>query len=197
MILTGSGTVLADDPALDVRLEGAVRQPLRVVLDSTLRVSPGARVFAGPGGAMVFTASSDAARHAALEGRGVRVRGAARASEGGLALEPILRELARLEANEVWVEAGARLAGALLHARLVDELIVYLAPALFGPVARPLLELPQISRLQQRLRLQFVDCARVGEDLRVTATPVAPTPDAAARGAAAPDAGAPDATMRP
>jgi diaminohydroxyphosphoribosylaminopyrimidine deaminase/5-amino-6-(5-phosphoribosylamino)uracil reductase len=170
-ILTGSGTVLADDPALTVRIDAVERAPLRVVLDGALRVSATARVFAGEGAAMVFTASSDSARRAELERRGVRVESVARGSDGALALEPVLRRLGQLQANEIWVEAGARLSGALLRAQLVDELIVYLAPLLLGPAARPLLELPQIASLSEAARLQFTDCTRIGEDWRLTARP--------------------------
>jgi diaminohydroxyphosphoribosylaminopyrimidine deaminase / 5-amino-6-(5-phosphoribosylamino)uracil reductase len=175
VVLSGSGTVLADDPALNVRLEGATRQPLRVVLDSALRVPPQARMFDREGPALVFTASDDAARRAELERRGVRIETVARAAGGGLELEAVLRRLAGLEANEIWVEAGARLAGALLHARLVDEFIVYLAPSLLGPTARALVELPEISQLDQRLRLEFSECQPLGPDLRVTARPIAPS----------------------
>jgi diaminohydroxyphosphoribosylaminopyrimidine deaminase/5-amino-6-(5-phosphoribosylamino)uracil reductase len=170
-IRTGSGTVLADDPALSVRIGAVERQPLRVVLDSTLRVSAAARVFDGP--AMVFTLSRDAARRAELERRGVRVEQAAAAEDGAVALEPALRRLGQLQVNEVWVEAGARLAGALLRAQLADELIVYLAPLLLGPAARPLLQLPEISELSAGVRLQFTDCTRLGEDMRLTARPLA------------------------
>jgi diaminohydroxyphosphoribosylaminopyrimidine deaminase/5-amino-6-(5-phosphoribosylamino)uracil reductase len=98
----------------------------------------------------------------------------ARSPSGGLELEAVLRRLAQLEANEIWVEAGARLAGALLRSRLVDEFIVYLAPSLLGPTARALVELPEISQLEQRLRLAFSECTPVGPDLRLTAVPVAP-----------------------
>jgi diaminohydroxyphosphoribosylaminopyrimidine deaminase/5-amino-6-(5-phosphoribosylamino)uracil reductase len=161
VVLSGSGTVLADDPALNVRLEGATRQPLRAVLDSALRVPPQARMFDREGPALVFTASDDAARRAELERRGVRIETVARSPSGGLA-------------NEIWVEAGARLAGALLRSRLVDEFIVYLAPSLLGPTARALVELPEISQLEQRLRLAFSECTPVGPDLRLTAVPVAP-----------------------
>jgi diaminohydroxyphosphoribosylaminopyrimidine deaminase/5-amino-6-(5-phosphoribosylamino)uracil reductase len=172
VILTASGTVLADDPALNVRLAGAVRQPLRVVLDSELRVPLSARVYGADGAALVFTASADAARRAGLERAGVRVESAVRAAGGGLQLEPILRRLAQLQANEVWVEAGARLAGALLHQGWVDELIVYLAPSLLGPHARALALVPDITELAQRWAGQFTDCTPLGQDLRLTLRPV-------------------------
>jgi diaminohydroxyphosphoribosylaminopyrimidine deaminase/5-amino-6-(5-phosphoribosylamino)uracil reductase len=177
VILTGSGTVLSDDPALDVRLEATSRQPLRVILDSALRVPARARVFARPAEALVFTASTDSGRRTELERSGIAVETAA-ASNGGLILEPVLRRLAALEANEVWVEAGARLSGALLSAGLVDELIVYIAPSLLGQTARPLLELPPIEQLEARVRLQLIETVSVGEDLRLTARPL-PSAEAA------------------
>ncbi|HEX2791302.1 MAG TPA: bifunctional diaminohydroxyphosphoribosylaminopyrimidine deaminase/5-amino-6-(5-phosphoribosylamino)uracil reductase RibD [Steroidobacteraceae bacterium] len=179
VVLSGSGTVLADDPALNVRVEGATRQPLRVLLDSELRVPPQARMFDREGPALVFTASDDGARRAELTRRGVRVETVARAAQGGLELDAVLRRLGELEANEVWVEAGARLAGALLQSRLVDEFIVYLAPSLLGPTARALVELPPISQLEQRMRLEFSECKPIGPDLRLTAVPVAPVAPAA------------------
>lgn len=173
VVLTGSGTALADDPALNVRLAGVERQPLRVLLDSALRVPAEARLFAPPGQALVFTASADTGRRALLEQRGVRVESAALADQGaGLALEPILRQLADQSANEVWIEAGARLAGAFVGAGLVDELVVYLAPRLLGEQARPLLQLPAPARLADAQRLRFVDCTQIGDDLRLIARPV-------------------------
>jgi diaminohydroxyphosphoribosylaminopyrimidine deaminase/5-amino-6-(5-phosphoribosylamino)uracil reductase len=174
VVLSGSGTVLADDPALNVRIDDATRQPMRVVLDTLLRVPPQSRMFDREGPALVFTASSDEARRAELTRRGVRVESVARADGGGLHLESVLRRLAQLQANEVWVEAGARLAGALLHAGLVDELILYIAPCLLGHTARALAELPEVSNLKSRLQFKFTECLPIGDDLRLTAVPVRP-----------------------
>jgi|HubBroStandDraft_1064217.scaffolds.fasta_scaffold23964_3 diaminohydroxyphosphoribosylaminopyrimidine deaminase/5-amino-6-(5-phosphoribosylamino)uracil reductase len=171
VVLSGSGTVLADDPALNVRLDDATRQPMRVVLDSSLRVPVTSRMFDREGPAAVFTASTDSARRLGLMSRGVRVELVPRAPEGGLDLSAVLQRLAQLQANEVWVEAGAKLAGALLHADLVDELIVYIAPALLGPAARALVELPQISSLDMRLQLKFAEVTTIGADLRLIAVP--------------------------
>jgi diaminohydroxyphosphoribosylaminopyrimidine deaminase / 5-amino-6-(5-phosphoribosylamino)uracil reductase len=168
VVLTGAGTVLADDPELNVRLDGASRQPLRVVLDSGLRVPPTASVYAGGSSAAVFTASQDPAARAALERRGVRVE-LLPAAAAGLDLRAVLARLAALQANEVWVEAGPELAGALLAAGLVDELVVYIAPCLLGPQARPLAQLPLLEDLGQRLALRFHSVDRVGEDLRIIA----------------------------
>ena len=174
VVLTGSGTVLADDPALNVRLADTPRQPLRVLLDGALRVSPDARMLHPANEALVFTASTDPARRAELERRGVRVEIAAAGPDGRLLLAPILRRLGELEANEVWIEAGARLAGAWLREQLVDELIIYLAPRLLGPGARPLLQLPAPADLEQAPRLRFTECVPLGEDLRLSALPLAP-----------------------
>jgi diaminohydroxyphosphoribosylaminopyrimidine deaminase/5-amino-6-(5-phosphoribosylamino)uracil reductase len=171
VVLSGSGTVLADDPALNVRIDDVTRQPMRVVLDSSLRVPPQARMFDGDGLAMVFTASTDGPRCEQLRRRGVQVESVAPAAAGGLRLEAVLRRLAQLQANEVWVEAGPRLAGALLHAGLVDELIVYLAPSLLGPQARPLVDLPRIDSLEARLQFRYRDITTIGADLRLTAVP--------------------------
>jgi diaminohydroxyphosphoribosylaminopyrimidine deaminase / 5-amino-6-(5-phosphoribosylamino)uracil reductase len=170
VVLTGSGTVLADDPELNVRLQGAARQPLRVVLDRTLRVPPEARVYAGAGPAAVFTATPDAGQRQALERHGVSVE-VLPATADGIDLAAALARLAAWPANEVWVEAGPRLAGALLVADLVDELVVYVAPCLLGPQARPLAELPLLEDLGRRLSLRFHSVERLGEDLRIIARP--------------------------
>jgi diaminohydroxyphosphoribosylaminopyrimidine deaminase / 5-amino-6-(5-phosphoribosylamino)uracil reductase len=171
VVLSGSGTVLADDPALNVRIDDAMRQPLRVVLDTSLRVPPQSRMFDREGPSLVYTASTDAARHAELTRRGVQVETVER-SGNGLQLESVLRRLAQRQANEVWVEAGARLAGALVHSGLVDELVIYLAPSLLGPEARPLMALPGITRLEDRLQLRFTSSTFIDGDLRLTAIPL-------------------------
>ncbi|MGQ0384582.1 MAG: bifunctional diaminohydroxyphosphoribosylaminopyrimidine deaminase/5-amino-6-(5-phosphoribosylamino)uracil reductase RibD [Gammaproteobacteria bacterium] len=121
-VLTGSGTVLADDARLDVALPGTSRQPLRVVLDSRLRTPPQAALLAAPGQALVLTAHDDAGRRSALEAAGARVERLP-AAAGGLDLAAVLARLAELEVNELQVEAGARLTRAFCEAELVDERI--------------------------------------------------------------------------
>ena len=174
VVLTGIGTVLADDPALNVRLDGATRQPLRVVLDSSLRAPPGARMFNREGAALVMVSNELAdveTRAEPYRKLGVSVESVAPAAGGGLHLPAVLARLAALEANEVWVEAGAHLAGAFLAQRLVDELVLYVAPSLLGSGAMPLAELPQLTDLDQRLALRYHDVARVGDDLRLVLRP--------------------------
>jgi diaminohydroxyphosphoribosylaminopyrimidine deaminase/5-amino-6-(5-phosphoribosylamino)uracil reductase len=175
-VLTGIDTVLADDPALNVRIEEEARQPLRVVLDSTLRLPPQARLIEREGAPLVFTTAESLAAspaRAALAARGVRLEALPAESPGRLSLPAALRRLAELECNEVWVEAGGTLAGAFLAAGLVDELVVYLAPCLLGPQARPLAQLPAPASLAERLAFRFTECTPIGEDLRLIARPVA------------------------
>lgn len=170
VVLTGIGTVLADDPRLDVRLAESDRQPLRVVLDSRLRTPPAARLFEGTGPVLVIASGDDPSRRQALEARGVEVRVVGADGAGRPRLDAVLRLLAERGANEVWVEAGAELAGAFVREGLADELVVYLAPGLLGADARPLLALPGPASLADRTRLHFRDVRQVGEDLRITAT---------------------------
>jgi diaminohydroxyphosphoribosylaminopyrimidine deaminase/5-amino-6-(5-phosphoribosylamino)uracil reductase len=172
-ILTGVGTVLADDPQLNVRLApgadgGERRQPLRVVLDAHLRTPPAARVLGSGGGVLILTtlASPEDPRAAALSARGARVEWVP-AAQQRLALPAVLARLAELEANEVLVEAGATLAGALIDQALVDELLVYVAPKLLGPTARALVELPQLAELAAAPQFTLIEMQQVGADARL------------------------------
>jgi diaminohydroxyphosphoribosylaminopyrimidine deaminase/5-amino-6-(5-phosphoribosylamino)uracil reductase len=179
-ILTGIGTVLADDPRLDVRLaaeaggEGG-RQPLRVVLDSALRTPPAARLLAAPGEVLIVTAvpASDPRwepRCAALAAHGARIE-TLPAVAGRVPLAAVLERLGELEINELQVEAGPTLAGELLRQALVDELLLYLAPKLLGPQARPLLALPELADLDAAPSLSICEVQRLGDDLRLLLKP--------------------------
>lgn len=171
-VLTGVGTVVADDPSLNVRLPAAERQPLRVVLDSTLRTPPDARLLGLPGGILLLTAlPPDDLRAQMLRAAGAELATLPAAAGGGLDLQAVAAELARRGCNEVHVECGARLAGSLLQAGLVDELVLYLAPLLLGDAARGLCRLPGLERMEQRIELEWRDVRRVGHDLRVTLVP--------------------------
>lgn len=175
-VLTGVGTVLADDPRMDLRLDDALtrgRQPLRVVLDSELRTPAQARILAPPGRALVCTLASQpggAGARRALEAAGAEVE-ALPAGSGGLDLRGLLERLAARECNEVLVEAGPVLAGAVVAAGLADRLVIYLAPALMGPDARGMFALPGLTRMSERLQWRFSEVRSVGEDLRITAEP--------------------------
>jgi diaminohydroxyphosphoribosylaminopyrimidine deaminase/5-amino-6-(5-phosphoribosylamino)uracil reductase len=165
-VLTGIGTVKADDPQLTVRAVDTPRQPLRILIDSRLEVPPGARIL--DGGALVFAAVEDRAKIAALRDRGVEVAVLPDAA-GKTALGEVMHELARRELNEVHVEAGFRLNGSLVAAGVVDELVVYLAPSLIGESGQGMFSLPAIEDLAQRRRLAWRDVQRLGSDLRVVA----------------------------
>ena len=173
-ILTGIGTVLADDPQLTVRLPGIDCQPLRVVLDSDLALPPTARLLQEPGDTLVATCRADAPQAAALAAAGAQLLTLPRGA-GGIDLGALLEELGRRQCNEVLVEAGPRLAGAFLAAGLADELIVYIAPHLLGHDARPAFELPPVARMQARLDLEPLDVLSFGPDLRLRLRPAART----------------------
>ncbi|ADE10892.1 bifunctional diaminohydroxyphosphoribosylaminopyrimidine deaminase/5-amino-6-(5-phosphoribosylamino)uracil reductase RibD [Sideroxydans lithotrophicus] len=166
-VLTGIGTVLADDPQLNVREMPAARQPLRVVLDSELRISSQAEILRN-GHALVYTACTVDAKLKALSARGAEVVTLA-GLDGKVDLFAVMRDLARRGINEVLVEAGRELNGALLKAGLVDEMVLYLAPQLLGDAARGLAELGELTQLQQRVPLQWQDVRQVGSDLRIVA----------------------------
>jgi diaminohydroxyphosphoribosylaminopyrimidine deaminase/5-amino-6-(5-phosphoribosylamino)uracil reductase len=178
-ILTGVGTVLADDPRLDVRLPeetGAQRrQPLRVVLDSSLRTPPEARLFESAGEVLIVTAlpASDPQwepRCAALAVRGAHIE--TLPAEGGrVPLTAVLERLGELEINELQVEAGPTLAGSLVEQGLVDELLLYMAPKLLGPAARPLVALPELDGLEAAPVFAIAEVVQVGEDLRLRLRP--------------------------
>jgi len=166
-MLTGIGTVLRDDPQLTVRHVPCSRQPRRVVIDSRLELPPGARILAGEP-PLVLTVSEDRARRQALEARGAEV--VTVPAEGAKTdLAAVARLLAERGFNEVTVETGAKLNGALLRAGVVDEIVLYLAPLLMGDAAQGLFALPGFEALGEAPRLRWIDRRVVGADLRLTA----------------------------
>lgn len=169
-LVTGIGTVLADDPRLDVRLPDAARQPERIVLDPELRTPPGARILSRPGTVRIFTCDDNIERRAALEAAGATVETIQDDGAGALLLEAVLVRLGELEHNDVLVEAGATLAGQFLDRGLADELIVYQAPVLMGHEAQPLVALPGMEKLSDRLEFTLRDVRQIGEDIRLTLT---------------------------
>ena len=190
-VLTGINTILADDAQLNVRDLGEVnnppsppyqggvstpplirggregfRQPLRVVLDSQLRMPLTAKILSG--GVLIYTAKQDDSKRTALEKNGATVVTLPN-QNGQVDLPAMLSDLAQRGINEVLVEAGSILNGALLRARLVDELVLYLAPQLLGDMARGMANLGELTQLDQRVELQWQDVRQVGNDLRIVA----------------------------
>lgn len=166
-ILTGIGTVLADDPRLDVREVATPQQPLRVVVDARAQLPPQARIVAPPGELLLYTLDPDAPAARRLQGQGVQLA-AAPGVQGRVDLAAVLRDLAARGVNELHVEAGARLNASLLAADQVDELLLYLAPMFIGP-GRPMAALPPLAQLADATRFEFVDSTAVGPDLRLRA----------------------------
>ena len=166
-VLTGIGTVLADDPSLDVRLVETALQPMRCVVDARLGTPPGARLFESASPVILFTASKDAARRVALEARGAEIVDIPE-QDGRLDLGVVLANLAARHVNELHVEAGARLNGALLASGQVDELLLYLAPTLLG-AGRDMATLGPFDSLSQGLPFEFHEATKVGADLRILA----------------------------
>lgn len=176
-VLTGVGTVLDDDPRLDVRAIETPRQPHLVIVDSGLATPPGARLFDVPERRVwIYAARRDEARATALEARGATVTCLPDA-RGKVDLPALLRDLAAREVNELHVEAGHKLNGSLLRERLVDELLVYLAPKLLGDglgLANEPFAGGPLASLADATALEFTSVDRVGHDLRIVARVTGP-----------------------
>ncbi len=171
-IVTGIGTVLHDDPSLTVRADEleldniAARQPLRVVVDSQLKMPIDAKILSAEGQTLVVSACGDSLPMLIADVEVICLAG----GDGQVDLPALLKVLAEKECNRVLVEAGAELAGAFLQAGLVDEFVIYMAPKLLGSSARPLLTLP-LDSMGQQVALDITDMRQVGDDIRITARP--------------------------
>ena len=165
-ILTGIGTVKADDPQLNVRAVETPRQPRRIVVDSRLDISLSAKILEG-GGTWIAAAVADAEKEAALRAAGAEIIMLPNAS-GKVDLPELMRELGRRQINELHVEAGGKLNGSLIREGCVDELLVYLAPALIGD-AQGMFALPALTDLSQKKNLTFHEVRQIGQDLRILA----------------------------
>jgi diaminohydroxyphosphoribosylaminopyrimidine deaminase/5-amino-6-(5-phosphoribosylamino)uracil reductase len=166
-VLTGIGTVLEDDPLLDVRLAPTTRQPQLVLVDSRLETPPHARLFRPDRPVVIYFAVPDREKQAALQAAGATL--VERPGPGGkVDLAAMLRELAAREVNELHVEAGHKLNGSLVREGLVDEFLVYLAPRLLGQ-GRDMAAFGPLDALSQALSLQFRSVEPIGPDLRIVA----------------------------
>jgi diaminohydroxyphosphoribosylaminopyrimidine deaminase/5-amino-6-(5-phosphoribosylamino)uracil reductase len=169
-VLTGVGTVLDDDPRLDVRLVETALQPLRVVIDSRLETPPAARLLDAPGQVLIYAAEPDPSRRAALQQRGAEIAQAP-GRNGKTDLREVLADLARRGINELHVEAGHKLNGSFVREGLVDEFLIYVAPRLLG-VGRELAAFGPLERLEHSVALRYLSVTPVGDDLRIVARPV-------------------------
>jgi diaminohydroxyphosphoribosylaminopyrimidine deaminase/5-amino-6-(5-phosphoribosylamino)uracil reductase len=175
-IVTGIGTVRADDPLLTARLseDTDLEQPARVILDSRLRSSADARVFRQAGRTLVLTTAADPPARQSLVDAGAEVMEVEPDASGKPEVSAVVRVLGQMEFNEVLFEAGATLNGALLMAGAVDEWVVYLAPCVLGDEARGLFRLPGLAGMADRPELAIVDARRVGRDMRLILRPIGP-----------------------
>jgi diaminohydroxyphosphoribosylaminopyrimidine deaminase / 5-amino-6-(5-phosphoribosylamino)uracil reductase len=173
-VLTSAATVLADDPRLDVRID-TPRQPLRVVLDRRRAVKKNARILKAPGRSLIFAAATPTRGKpgsvARPETLGEATIERVRTKNSHLDLARVFARLAGLQINEVLVEAGPRLSGALLAAGLVDEWLVYVAPKLLGKDARPLAALPRLKRLRDAPQFELLESVALGNDVRLRLRP--------------------------
>lgn len=167
-ILTGIGTVLADDPRLDVRHVETSRQPSIIVLDSDLRLPEHAKILDRK--VLAATASSDPDKIARLEALGVEV---AELADGNGRVDPVklMRELGGRGINELLVEAGEGVNGALLEAGVVDEIVFYIAPHIIGSRAKGMFDFPALRDMEKRFELKIEDIRMVGKDLRIKGIP--------------------------
>jgi diaminohydroxyphosphoribosylaminopyrimidine deaminase/5-amino-6-(5-phosphoribosylamino)uracil reductase len=181
-VITGIGSVLRDDPSMNVRpdelaLAGVplatvkrIKQPLRVVLDSQLRMPASAKLLQQHGSVLIITCESDPQKHQELIGAGAEVVVCAADENGKVDLASVLRLLGQRQCNQVMVEAGAGLSGAFLQAGLTDDLVVFMAPKLLGNKAKALFNLP-FDVMAQAYELDIKEISQVGCDWRIDATP--------------------------
>ncbi len=169
-ILTGIGTVLADNPSLNVRNDENARQPMRIIVDSHWRTPPDARLLSLPG--QVLVAGLD--EQSIPEGLQSSVADCLgfESDKGRVDLTALLQELGKREINEVQVEAGSTLCGALLQQALVDEILIYQAPVLLGGRAVSPFAAPRLDKMDDRVHLEWIDSRRIGKDMRFRLKPI-------------------------
>jgi diaminohydroxyphosphoribosylaminopyrimidine deaminase/5-amino-6-(5-phosphoribosylamino)uracil reductase len=166
-IVTGIASILQDDSSLTVRDVNTPRQPLRVIVDSQLRIPIDAKVLQD-GNALVAYAQGDAAKLEMLQVMGVRTLQAPNA-QGQVDLAALMQALTALPCNEVLIEAGATLNGAFMQSGLVDELLLYYAPKLMGNTARGMFALPELAQMSDVRDLNILDVRQFGQDIRIQA----------------------------
>jgi diaminohydroxyphosphoribosylaminopyrimidine deaminase/5-amino-6-(5-phosphoribosylamino)uracil reductase len=165
-ILTGVGTVLADDPQMNVREFDIGRQPLRVIVDSHLRTPASAKIVQG--GALIVCAKLDETQAAALQAKGAEILVLPN-TQAKVDLEALMRELATRGINELHVEGGSQLNGVLLELGLINELLLYMAPVLLGGETRGMFDAPVLSEMAQCRRLNIQELTHIGQDIRIRA----------------------------
>ncbi len=168
-IMTSSATVIADNPSLNVRLDNAIRQPKRVIVDSHLSVSPQAKIFQLAGEVLLYHSSQATKIYLENTHRENTQLITVPFQENHANLTVILKDLAtRQQCNNLLVEAGGRFVGALLAKNLVDELVIYTAPLLFGEGAKPAFNFPSVEKMMEAKRFDIKDCHVIGDNIKTT-----------------------------
>lgn len=168
-VMTGVGTLLSDDPELTVRDVPCERQPLRILVDNRLEVPDTAKLLRG-GNVLIATSTDNPQRESVLTALGAEVMHIpVEPIKGKIDLMKFAAQLGGRGLNRILVETGAKLNASLLSAGVVDEIIAYVAPSIFGDSARGLFALPELKNLDERTRLQISDIRQIGIDLRITA----------------------------
>ena len=169
-IITGIGTVLADDPKMNVRTESAdTRLPYRVLLDTQLQLLSDGKIFGNDGNLIVFTLSSDEEKISAIVEQGAEVIAMDDGGTGKIDLNLVLSELAKWQCNEVLVEAGQELSGAFLQSGLVDELTLFYAGSLLGDQGKSMFKFNEAIEFESRAEFTVSSVNMIGEDVRVDA----------------------------
>ena len=167
-IVTGVGTVLADDPSMTARIDEDVEMPLRVIVDTNLSTPVTAKILKQSGQTLIMTCSDDEGAIEQLEAVGAKVIQVPK-KHNMVDLAAVLETLGEMEINEILLETGATLSGAMLDQGLIDEMIIYVAPLLLGDGARGLFRLPAIEKMSDRVELNINDVRAVGRDWRIMA----------------------------
>jgi diaminohydroxyphosphoribosylaminopyrimidine deaminase/5-amino-6-(5-phosphoribosylamino)uracil reductase len=168
-ILTGVGTVLADDPSMSVREMETGRQPLKVIVDSQLKISVDAKILQN-GNALVAFSQTNKKKEAKLLATGAELLCIPN-NDGKVCLKTLLSHLASREINEVLVEGGESLNGVLLAQSMIDELLIYYAPKLMGGAAKDMFAMPEFTSMNQAIALEVLDVRQIGADIRLRAKP--------------------------
>ncbi len=171
-VLTGVGTILRDNPLMNVRLENVSRQPCRIVLDTNLSMPVDSKILASDGQVLIITASRDREIIEMFSAGGTEIikcgRNSRNHGHSGIDLQWVMQELGRRKMNTVLLEAGASLAGGMLKQGLVDEIIVYMSPDLLGGGGRDMFLIAGLDRLSDRIRLKYRNAVMIGRDLKIT-----------------------------
>jgi len=166
-IVCGIGTVLFDDPRLNARVDFEVLQPVKVILDSRLRMPLTAKLLQNSAETWIMTCSDDPVKQQQLRDAGCKIW-QVDALDGRVDLPGVFKLLANEQINTVWIEAGATLNGALLAGDLVDEWMIYMAPCVLGDQGRGLFHLPGLQAMNDKKQLKLLNIRQLGPDLRMT-----------------------------